>query len=113
MTGLNTGTITSTQKTYLTSLVQTVVKFLSNFLKVVSTPGYNIFKNGDLTTCIGDVKVPANDMKVGIPNSDLHLYVIYENNPVSSYLANAGWCSLYTTLSLVRPNFGRIKFNLG
>jgi proprotein convertase subtilisin/kexin type 5 len=76
MTGLDTGAITPIQKTYLTSLVQTVVKFVSNFLKVVPNPGNNIFHNGSLTQCI-EVNVPANDMSTGIPNSDLHLYVIY------------------------------------
>jgi len=113
MTGLDTGTITPNQKTYLTSVVQTAVKFLSNFLKVVPTTGNNILCSGDLATCLSDVNVPINDRTTGIPNSDLHLYIIYVNDPNSSYLANAGWCSFYETESLLRPNFGRIKFNLG
>jgi len=84
MTGLNSVTITPTQKTYLTSVVQTVVKFLSNFLKVVPITGNNIFYNGDSTTCLSDVNVPKNDMKDGIPSSDLHLYIIYVDDPHSS-----------------------------
>jgi proprotein convertase subtilisin/kexin type 5 len=83
MTGLDSGSITPTQKVYLTSLVLTIVKFLSNFLKVVPTPGNNIFLNGGITTCI-DINVPVNDMSTGIPNSDLHLYVIYGNDSTSS-----------------------------
>jgi len=112
MTGLDSGEIKPTQKAYLISIVQTIVKFLPNFLKVVPTSGNNIFSNGGLKVCV-EVNVPANDMNIGIPNSDLHLYVIYGNDSAHSYLASAIWCSLYSTESSVSPNFGRIKFNLG
>ena len=84
MTGLDSGEIKPTQKAYLISIVQTIVKFLPNFLKVVPITGNNIFYNGDSTTCLSDVNVPKNDMKDGIPSSDLHLYIIYVDDPHSS-----------------------------
>lgn len=112
-TALNSGTITTTQKTYLTSVINTAANFLSQFLKVIPSATNNVFSNGAYTTCI-DVAVPTADRTTGIANSDLHLYVIYESNSSATYLANAGWCAFYNPSSaIIRPNFGRVKFNIG
>lgn len=32
-----------------------------------------------VSPCLGDVPVPANDISVGVANSDLHIYVIYNS----------------------------------
>lgn len=65
---------------------------MKNFIKVNPNSGNNIF-NGSSSSCI-DVKVPNNDKTIGIPNSDLHLYITYQNDPSSGFLANAGACIL-------------------
>jgi len=47
-------------------------------LKVKRISGNNIFPSG-VSTCGTEVTVPAADKSTGIANSDLHLYVGYNN----------------------------------
>ena len=47
----------------------------------------------------------------GIPNSDLHIYVIYNEEEHSGEFANAGSCA-YSDI-YKRPIYGVIEFNLG
>ena len=56
------------------------------------------------------MKIPEDSKLIGIKNSDLHLYVIYENNSESSIVATANLCAIDPVY--LRPSFGRVKFNL-
>lgn len=44
-----------------------------------------------------------------MPDSDLHIYVVWNNDPNSGYVATAGPCYYYYG---ARPTFGGITFNL-
>ncbi|EAR97451.2 leishmanolysin family protein (macronuclear) [Tetrahymena thermophila SB210] len=105
--------ITTDQINYLTSVSKTVVNFVSNFIKVQPNPTNNIFNPQQTSdnTCI--TVVPSqSDQSTGIPNSDLHLYFIFNSDPTAGYLANAGFCNLQQTSTYFRPNFGRVLFNI-
>ena len=41
----------------------------------------------------------------------MHLYIIYNNNPASKSLANAGFCAINNIYK--RPTYGRVLFNIG
>ena len=84
--------------------------FFSNLIKVYPLDGTNKYPKNWSPSCIG-VTVPTKDKLKGVQNSDLHLYVIYINEPNNGMLANAGFCALHETLN--RPNFGRVNFNIG
>ena len=36
-------------------------------------------------------------MSVGIPNSDLHLYIVYKNDSSLKSIADGGYCAFYST----------------
>ncbi len=62
----------ATMKPYVESLVVINIKFFSKILKVNRMTTNNIHPTG--LNC--DVlSIPNNDKTVGIPNSDLHIYV--------------------------------------
>ncbi|EGR27277.1 leishmanolysin family protein, putative [Ichthyophthirius multifiliis] len=103
-------TITTEQKNYLITLVETTKIYFANLIKVIPKSGNNKFPSGWSTTCI-NVAVPSADQTIGIPNSDLHLYITYQNNPTSTVLASASFCAIDSIFQ--RPNFGRIQFNIG
>jgi hypothetical protein len=67
----------------------------------------NQFPSGQ-TTCQKTVVQNKADFNPGIPNSDLHLYVIWENSGKNSYAASAGLCVLNAG-----PRFGAVYFNIG
>ena len=50
------------------------------------------------------------DKYIGIPNSDLHLYIKYANEPFEYYLAYASACVIdsYT----LRAVFGMVNYNI-
>ncbi|KAL4453892.1 hypothetical protein ABPG74_003775 [Tetrahymena malaccensis] len=104
--------ITTDQINYLTAVSITVINFLSNFIKVQPNASNNVFNNQTSDgTCI--TVIPSQeDQATGIPNSDLHLYFIFNNDPQAKYLANAGFCNMQQTSTYMRPNFGRILFNI-
>jgi len=77
-------------------------------LKVKRISGNNIFPSG-VSTCGSEITVSAADKSTGIANSDLHLYVGY-NNLANGTLAYAGACILNG--SDKRPIFGRVVFNI-
>ncbi|KAL4453891.1 hypothetical protein ABPG74_003774 [Tetrahymena malaccensis] len=104
--------ITADQIKYLTSVSTTVVNFVSNFIKVQPNPSNNVFDPSQTDgTCI-TVTPSASDKTTGIPNSDLHLYFIFNSDSKAGYLANAGFCNLQQTATYLRPNFGRVLFNI-
>ncbi|KAL4453893.1 hypothetical protein ABPG74_003776 [Tetrahymena malaccensis] len=105
--------ITTDQINYLISVSTTVVNFLSNFIKVKPNTSNNIFNNKQTNdgTCI--TVIPSqDDQTIGITNSDLHLYFIFNSESKAGYLANAGFCNLQQTSTYLRPNFGRVLFNI-
>jgi hypothetical protein len=52
----------------------------------------NQFPSG-MSTCF-TITVPPADKSPGIADSDLHLYVVWENVGAGTYSANAGYCVL-------------------
>jgi hypothetical protein len=66
----------------------------------------NQFPNG--TPNCFTITVPAADYDPGIPNSDLHLYVDWENVGSGTYIATSGYCVLNAG-----PRFGLVNFNVG
>ena len=81
--------------------------FFEYFIKVNRLASANTLPAGT-TTCNG-YTVPTNDVSPnsGIINSDLHLYVLWENKtPPSSYAVVASYCVLNSG-----PRFGTINFN--
>ena len=57
------------------------------------------------------MNIPKQDLAgPGIPNSDLHIYVIYSDDEYAGDLANAGSCAYHDIYK--RPTYGRIEFNL-
>ncbi|EAR93808.2 leishmanolysin family protein (macronuclear) [Tetrahymena thermophila SB210] len=104
--------ISQAEKDYLISLSNTAITFFSNFIKVQPNTKNSIFNprqtNG---TCLAVVP-SENDKTIGIADSDLHLYFSYFSDSKSSELANAGFCNMQQTYTYIRPNFGRVQFNI-
>ncbi|KAL4471907.1 hypothetical protein ABPG73_001157 [Tetrahymena malaccensis] len=105
--------IIQSQTDYLIQLSNTVINFLSKFIKVQPNSKNNVFdpnqtNNGD---CIG-VLPSQNDQTLGIADSDLHLYFSFSDDSTSSTIADAGYCNLQSTYTYIRPNFGRVEFNI-
>jgi len=67
--------------------------------------------NGSLSTCFYNQNIPLLDLSTGIPNSDIHIYISYEQG-FSDNFVGAGWCSFSKSPGSFRPNFGRMKFSL-
>ncbi|EAR96681.1 leishmanolysin family protein (macronuclear) [Tetrahymena thermophila SB210] len=105
--------ITNNQVNYLKTVSTTVVNFVSNFIKVQPNTSNNIFdpKQSIDGTCI-TVKPLKKDRTDGVSDSDLHLYFIYTSDPDAGFLANAGFCNLQQGETYLRPNFGRVLFNI-
>jgi hypothetical protein len=53
--------------------------------------------------------VKDEDVTVGIPDSDVHVYVTWSNEPDSGYYAYAGFCVMGGVQG--GPTFGAINFN--
>ncbi len=62
----------STMKPYVESLLNINIQFFSKILKVNRMTTNNIHPTG--LNCDG-LSIPTIDMTIGIPNSDLHIYV--------------------------------------
>ncbi|KRX02932.1 Insulin-like growth factor binding protein, N-terminal [Pseudocohnilembus persalinus] len=64
---------------------------------------------GDDGNCLiyNDLNIPENDQKEGVPDSDLHIYVIYKNSN-DNYIAYAAPCQYRN----YRPLVGYINFNI-
>ncbi|EGR28964.1 leishmanolysin family protein, putative [Ichthyophthirius multifiliis] len=60
--------------------------------------------------CLG-VRIPTSAVTIGIPNSDLNIYVIAKNAPQDKDIANACVCA--HNEQHLRPSFGRIQINFG
>ncbi|EGR31368.1 leishmanolysin family protein, putative, partial [Ichthyophthirius multifiliis] len=101
--------ITQQQKNYLINIMEASKLYFQKLLKVYPLKGNNIFPRGWSPECL-QVQVPQNDQIVGVPNSDLHLYVIYTKQN-SGMLANAGFCAM-ADVGIPRPTYGRVNFNL-
>ncbi|EGR28962.1 leishmanolysin family protein, putative [Ichthyophthirius multifiliis] len=87
--------------------------YFQKLLKVYPIQGNNKFPyNSKLWNldCEG-VRIPTSAVTIGIPNSDLNIYVIAKNKPQDGDLANALVCA--HNEQHLRPSFGRIQFNLG
>ena len=68
-----------------------------------------MYPQGWSNDCL-NIRIPSTATSRGIPNSDLHLYVVHKDSETDGDLANAIACS-YNKL-YGRPTFGRIEFNL-
>lgn len=79
------------------------VAFFTQTINVASLGPNNKFSTGN--TCL-ELPVSNNDQVTGIPNSDLHIYVTWEDTPLKAYAARGGLCLLNNG-----PRFGRISFN--
>ena len=90
--------------------MNTTRKYFEKLLKVDQQPNNNVFPSKGFSSECNGVKIPSEDKLVGIKNSDLHLYVIYENNDGTAATASANLCSIDPIY--LRPSFGRVKFNL-
>ncbi|EGR26904.1 leishmanolysin family protein, putative [Ichthyophthirius multifiliis] len=92
--------------------METAKIYFQKLLKVNPIQGNNLFpKNSKLWSldCQG-VRIPLSALSQGIPQSDLHIYVITKNAPQDGDIANAMTCA--HNEQLLRPSFGRIQFNL-
>ncbi|EAR96682.2 leishmanolysin family protein (macronuclear) [Tetrahymena thermophila SB210] len=103
--------ISEDQIKYLISVGTTVANFLSNFIKVQPNLSNNKFDASQSNTCIEVIPL-QNDLTTGIAQSDLHLYFIFNNEAKEGYLANAASCNLQSSSTYIRPNFGRVLFNI-
>lgn len=81
--------------------------YINHLIKIIPA---SIIKYANVAnaTC-GDVSVPQSDITDGQNNSDLHIYVNFDYNTNSSYLAFASAC-IYMS-PLYRPTFGYITYN--
>lgn len=104
---LENGSVSDLSRTYVRKIVSVAVNFLKKLIKVIPFASNNIYSNGSSTICI-DLNVPLEDRTTGIPDSDLHLYISYYFDTAPSTVANGGWCSLYQSTMITRPNFGRV-----
>ncbi|EGR27298.1 leishmanolysin family protein, putative [Ichthyophthirius multifiliis] len=82
--------------------------YFQKLLKVYPLIGNNIFPKVSKNCAF--VNVPPNDQIIGIPNSDLHIYVSYANDN-NDAIASATCCE-YSNGKTVRPIFGMVQFNL-
>ncbi|EGR33994.1 leishmanolysin family protein, putative, partial [Ichthyophthirius multifiliis] len=89
--------------------METSKNFFQRLLKVYPIKGNNIFTTNWPKKC-QEITIPQNDQTIGIPNSDLHLYVIY-NKENDGTNADAIYCAL-ADQEIERPTFGRVNFNL-
>ncbi|EGR33968.1 leishmanolysin family protein, putative [Ichthyophthirius multifiliis] len=92
------------------SLIDISILYFQNLIKVIPIQGNNIFPQNWYSPCL-NVQVPLKDQTLGVPNSDLHLYITYIDNPYSSVLSSASFCAVDPILK--RPTFGRIQYNIG
>ncbi|EGR30431.1 leishmanolysin family protein, putative [Ichthyophthirius multifiliis] len=93
--------------------METAKIYFQKLLKVNPFLGNNYFPRYSKLwkqSCNG-VFIPDSAIEVGIPDSDLHIYVITKNKPQDGDLANACVCA-YNDMYM-RPSFGRIQFDLG
>ncbi|KAL4472694.1 hypothetical protein ABPG74_018643 [Tetrahymena malaccensis] len=93
-------------KEYIQKIMYASQAYLSKFIKVNPRQKPNKFVFGG-DKCY-DVQLDQSIKTVGIENSDLHILVNFQNNPNSTTIASAGWCSLDP-----QPNIGRVQFNIG
>ncbi|KAL4438373.1 hypothetical protein ABPG74_009412 [Tetrahymena malaccensis] len=102
---LNGDGMTLRKKEYLMKLMYAAQVYLSKFIKVHRRQELlKYFWDND--NCY-DIKIPSYVKKIGVENSDLHIFVTYSNLPKSHSIANAVWCQLDP-----QPNFGRVLFNI-
>ncbi|EGR26877.1 leishmanolysin family protein, putative [Ichthyophthirius multifiliis] len=101
--------ITEQQKDYLINIIEASKLYFQRLLKVYPLIGNNIFPQGFSKNCFG-AQIPQNDQTIGIPNSDLHIYIIF-NNQADNQIANAIYCAVGDG-GFTRPIFGRIQFNI-
>lgn len=64
--------------------------YIQHLIKIVPATLIK-FPNYNPATC-GSVTVPSADVTTGLNDSDLHIYVNYEYNTTSTYLAFASMC---------------------
>ncbi|EGR33996.1 leishmanolysin family protein, putative [Ichthyophthirius multifiliis] len=89
--------------------METSKLFFQRLLKVYPFIGNNIFPVNWPKVC-QEIQIPENDQKEGIPDSDLHLYILYTKEN-SGTVADAVFCALADE-GIERPTFGRVNFNL-
>ncbi|EGR29329.1 leishmanolysin family protein, putative, partial [Ichthyophthirius multifiliis] len=70
------GDVTQQQKSYIKNFVDISKLYFQKLLKIYPLIGNNVFDQIFKGICI-DFAVPINDQTIGIPDSDLHLYVIW------------------------------------
>ncbi len=83
---------TATVKQHLIDQMNVVKTFFQYAINVNRLTINNKFPSGQ-STCFA-ITVSATDKNPGIPDSDLHLYVVWENVGTGTYAANAGYCIL-------------------
>ncbi|EGR32543.1 leishmanolysin family protein, putative [Ichthyophthirius multifiliis] len=105
---LNQEGVTEKQKKYIIDIMESSKLYFQRLLKVYPLIENNIFPRKFSLKCL-NVQIPNDALITGIPNSDLHLYVICTNEDNDS-IANAGYCAIGDVLT--RPIFGRVNFNL-
>ncbi|EGR31674.1 leishmanolysin family protein, putative, partial [Ichthyophthirius multifiliis] len=101
--------ITDQQKIYIMDLMETSKLYFQRLLKVYPLTQNNIFNKNIFSKCLG-LQIPIKDQTVGVPNSDLHIYVIYVNKN-NIVIAGATYCSISSDI-ITRPIFGIVQFNL-
>ncbi|KAL4486499.1 hypothetical protein ABPG72_018453 [Tetrahymena utriculariae] len=103
---LNGDGMTLSKKEYIKKIMYAAQVYLAKFIKVYQRQGpLKYIWNDDY--CY-DIKIPQYIERIGVENSDLHIFVTYSNLPKSQSLANAIWCQLDP-----QPNIGRVLFNIG
>ncbi|EAR86011.2 leishmanolysin family protein (macronuclear) [Tetrahymena thermophila SB210] len=103
---LNGDGMTPSKKEYLKKIMYAAQIYLTKLIKVYPRQG-PLKYIWDNENCY-DIKIPQYIKKIGVENSDLHIFVTYSNLPKSQTLANAIWCQLDP-----QPNVGRVLFNIG
>ncbi|EGR30810.1 leishmanolysin family protein, putative [Ichthyophthirius multifiliis] len=97
---------------HIKSLIETSIQYFQNLIKVTPSLSNNIFPNNWPLNCL-NITVPQLDYTIGIPNSDLHIYITYIDSNLSNsaqVLASATFCSIDPIYR--RPNFGVIQYNI-
>ncbi|EGR29363.1 leishmanolysin family protein, putative [Ichthyophthirius multifiliis] len=102
--------VTLQQRNYLVKLVEISKLYFQKLLKVYQLKQNNVLPQTYKGLC-DDHKVQPNDYSIGIPNSDLHIYTLYQYVKNDQQTAIANFCA-FAQEGISRPIFGYIKYNL-
>ncbi|EGR26987.1 leishmanolysin family protein, putative [Ichthyophthirius multifiliis] len=104
-----TNDLTQSQIKIIKKLIGLSSDYFSQMLKITPLKGNNKYPKYLSGECNGII-IPENDKQIGIPNSDLHIYIFYMNDNKDDSRANANACAFQEIT--YRPIFGRIQINI-